>query len=544
MRGINLILIGLLLFLGGCYQSEATQVSIDATHSDIFQWMVDLKSIPTREEGNPLRAFLWIPSECVQLKGLVLACHNLQEEGILTDSKFRESLTRLNFGVIWVTPGWDPIFDVEKGAQIVFEETLEKLAELSGYTEIEYVPIVYMGHSAHASSPYHFAAWNSEKTLAMLSIHGDSPLSDFLCCNHINPDWGDERNIDGIPGLISIGEHEWLEERLRSAFPFMKEYPKSTISLLCDAGHWHNDISDVSINYLSTFIEKAVHYRMPPDWDGKSPVVLKKTDREKGWLADRWRSEKLPIAAPAPYAEYKGDRDSAFWYFDEEMALLTDAYYARERGKKHQYLNIKQQGEFIDVNQDITPFIAQEDGITFNLQICFTDSTGRKETPHHSKNPIHIKRVSGAVHLINDSTYQVQFYRMGTDGHKTGHIDLIAYSEADDVYRRGWRRVALEIPKRLKEGIEQKITFPEISNTKVGERFIELNATSDSGLPVSYYIKGGPAVIEKNKLLFSAIPPKAKYPLKVTVVAYQYGRTFEPKIQTAEPVERTFLLEK
>ena len=226
------------------------------------------------------------------------------------------------------------------------------------------------------------------------------------------------------------------------------------------------------------------------------------------------------------------------------MALLTDAYYARERGKKHQYLNIKQQGEFIDVNQDITPFIAQEDGITFNLQICFTDSTGRKETPHHSKNPIHIKRVSGPVHLINDSTYQVQFYRMGTDGHKTGHIDLIAYSEADDVYRRGWRRVALEIPKRLKEGIEQKITFPEISNTKVGERFIELNATSDSGLPVSYYIKGGPAVIEKNKLLFSAIPPKAKYPLKVTVVAYQYGRTFEPKIQTAEPVERTFLLEK
>ena len=239
-------------------------------------------------------------------------------------------------------------------------------------------------------------------------------------------------------------------------------------------------------------------------------------------MADRWRSEKLPIAAPAPYAEYKGDRDSAFWYFDEEMALLTDAYYARERGKKHQYLNIKQQGEFIDVNQDITPFIAQEDGITFNLHICFIDSTGRKETPHH----------------------QVQFYRMGTDGHKTGHIDLIAYSEADDVYRRGWRRVALEIPKRLKEGIEQKITFPEISNTKVGERFIELNATSDSGLPVSYYIKGGPAVIEKNKLLFSAIPPKAKYPLKVTVVAYQYGRTFEPKIQTAEPVERTFLLEK
>jgi hypothetical protein len=47
-------------------------------------------------------------------------------------------------------------------------------------------------------------------------------------------------------------------------------------------------------------------------------------------------------------------------------------------------------------------------------------------------------------------------------------------------------------------------------------------------------------VIDGNKLTFTKIPPKAKLPIKVTVVAWQYGVT--NKVQTAEPVEVTFNL--
>jgi hypothetical protein len=33
-------------------------------------------------------------------------------------------------------------------------------------------------------------------------------------------------------------------------------------------------------------------------------------------------------------------------------------------------------------------------------------------------------------------------------------------------------------------------------------------------------------------------------PIKVTVVAWQWGRSSEPKLKTAEPVERSFFLRK
>ena len=69
---------------------------------------------------------------------------------------------------------------------------------------------------------------------------------------------------------------------------------------------------------------------------------------------------------------------------------------------------------------------------------------------------------------------------------------------------------------------------------------LSLKATSDYGLPVSYYIKEGPAEIEGDQIVFTPIPPRSKFPVKVTVVAWQYG--IAGKVQTAEPVERSFYI--
>ena len=52
----------------------------------------------------------------------------------------------------------------------------------------------------------------------------------------------------------------------------------------------------------------------------------------------------------------------------------------------------------------------------------------------------------------------------------------------------------------------------------------------------------GPAEIEGNTLKLTPIPPRAKMPVKVTITAYQWGRSIEPLVQSAEPVERTFLI--
>jgi hypothetical protein len=73
-------------------------------------------------------------------------------------------------------------------------------------------------------------------------------------------------------------------------------------------------------------------------------------------------------------------------------------------------------------------------------------------------------------------------------------------------------------------------------------RSIALRASSNAGLPIFFYVKEGPAFIKNQQLVFTKIPPKSKMPIKVTVVAWQYG--IAGKVQSAEPIEQSFWIEK
>jgi hypothetical protein len=48
--------------------------------------------------------------------------------------------------------------------------------------------------------------------------------------------------------------------------------------------------------------------------------------------------------------------------------------------------------------------------------------------------------------------------------------------------------------------------------------------------------------VEGDTLKFTPIPPRAKFPVKVTVVAWQHG--LPGKVKTASPVTRELLLAK
>src|SRR5205085_5058553 len=98
----------------------------------------------------------------------------------------------------------------------------------------------------------------------------------------------------------------------------------------------------------------------------------------------------------------------------------------------------------------------------------------------------------------------------------------------------------MRFPVVNKEGRKQQIIFPQIADQKEGVKTVQLQATSDANVPVHLYVKEGPAEVNGQELIFTKIPPKAKFPVKVTVVAWQYGTSLEPKLQSAEPVERSF----
>lgn len=83
-----------------------------------------------------------------------------------------------------------------------------------------------------------------------------------------------------------------------------------------------------------------------------------------------------------------------------------------------------------------------------------------------------------------------------------------------------------------------------IPDQKQGVEEIELSASSDADMPVRFAVIKGPVKREGNKLIFTKIPPRAKFPVKVTAAAYQWGRSVEPEVRSAEMVERSFFVRK
>ena len=63
-------------------------------------------------------------------------------------------------------------------------------------------------------------------------------------------------------------------------------------------------------------------------------------------------------------------------------------------------------------------------------------------------------------------------------------------------------------------------------------------------LMVCFYVQEGPAEVKDGKLVFTKIPPRSKFPVRVTVVAWQYGRAVEPKVKTADPVTMSLYVNK
>lgn len=512
-----------------------------------WQWSVEIKELISEETNAHPSAYLWIPENCKQVRAVIIGQHNMTEETIFEHPEFRKNMGKLGIAEIWITPGIDQRWDVTKGTQQIFETMMKNLSEISGYTELEFAPVIPIGHSAMATYPWNFAAWNPERTLAVLSIHGDSPRTHLTGYGRANLDWG-TRTIEGIPSLMVMGEDEWWEDRLITSFDYRREYPNAPLSFLADAGHGHFDISDELIDYLSLFLKKTVEYRLPEHSSLDAPIQLIPVEAKNGWLADRWRKNEKPTAEAASYDKYKGDKNHAFWYFDKEMADATEKYYANERGKTEQYIGFEQKGKLITFNPKshvrMSPsFQPEADGVTFHLKAVYTDTLRNEYSKEHSTHPIRMSRICGPVEVVNDTTFTVRFYRMGLENPKrTGGICLMASVKQDHKYRSAVQQVEIRIPYRNKEGISQRIIFPKLSDVKASVKEISLNGTADSGLPVYYYVKEGPAEIKGDKLVLTKIPSRAKFPVKVTVVAWQYGRSGEPKVQTAEAVEQSFYI--
>ncbi|HSI86486.1 MAG: hypothetical protein ACAI35_25750 [Candidatus Methylacidiphilales bacterium] len=544
-------------------------VSTTLSNAAEWQWSTEVESVVSSETNAHPRAFLWIPPGCTHVRAVVVGQHNMEEEGILEHPEFRRVMAELGIAEVWVTPGLDLVFDYNKGAGEKFDGMMKSLADISGYQELALAPVIPIGHSAAASYPWNFAAWNPERTLAAISISGQWPwyVADKM------PSW-EGKNIDGVPGLVTIGEYEWAGERGTGGLKLRQDHPELAMSVLAEPGAGHFDFSDDKVKFIALYIRKACEYRLPspaPRTAGTAPangaVELKPIKPgDNGWLVDRWRGNSGPKAPSAPVGNYSGDPAQAYWTFDGEMAKATEELQAKYRGQKVCLLGYLQKDGITDQNPKMHGQVplkfepSSDDGITFNLKGAFLDAVpdGRparwvgqekgavvEHPPVDKAETIVISRICGPVVKLGDDTFSMRFYRMGMNNpRRSNDIWLVATYAGDDDYRRIVQQAQLRFPLRNDKGEDQVITFPTIADQKQGAAPVQLAAKSSSGMQVYYYVREGPVEIEGDKLVFTTIPPRSAFPVKVTVVAWQWGRSTDPKVKTAEPVTQTFLIAK
>jgi hypothetical protein len=524
----------------------------------IWQWSVAVKS--EKPEAGPARAWLWIPPHCLKVRGVVVAQHNMEEISILENPRFRAALTEMDFAEVWVAPFFDHLFRFNRGAGDTFNQMINELGDVSGYAELKFAPVVPMGHSAAASWPYYFAAWSPERTLCALSVSGQWPYfrhPDFA------PDiWGG-RTIDGVPCLESMGEYEAANDWSREGLWERQQHPLLPLSMLANPGQGHFAATDLKMEYLALYLLKAAQYRVPKNWDATTPPVLTPIDPTKsGWLVDKWRLNQAPVAPAAPVGEFKGDANQAFWFFDKELARATEEYEAAARGLKPQLVGYVQDEKMVPQKethlQVDLKFEPQADGISFKLAGDFypTVPAGSSRLPgwtglptntplgHASTGAIAINPICGPVKKLGADTFAVCFQKETLLKSNAWDYELVfaATHPGDAEYKPAVQQAHMYIPARNRQGAEQHLTFPDLPDQKTGTVTVKLAATSDAHVPVSYCVREGPAEVEGDTLKFTDLPRRAKYPVKVTVIAWQYGRSLEPKLKSAEPVERSFYL--
>ena len=510
---------------------------------DVYQWSLPL---PSKEWER--RAYLWVPPKCTHVKGVVIGLQNMLEKLMFQNGEFRDACAAADVAIVYIAPGSVSIdktkepplslaFKDPKSAIAELDQLLKDFAEVSGYAEIATTPIIPVSHSAATPFGYGVAYYDNSRCLAFIPYKGwFSGVKGGLPIFHVSSEWGEVGGKDWGQTWANKDRPSILKLRASKSNPEMGE--------MVEIGNGHFAWQPNSGRILGLFIKKVIAARVADDGS------LKPLPIESGVLVNPTDLEKVDGFKAYPYADYPGDKKAAYWYIDAELANAVHDYMAPRLAKKPQAIDVLVNGKPAPLDkggmaeQGVTLL---PDGVTWKAtpvylekappQLAFGD-----QPLGHADGPVYFRVTSGAIRQTGDDTFRVWLGRGGIE--RQGNpwdTWAIATQGGDDHYRAADRPVHFWIPIRRKDGKPQAIIFPDVSSVTAGTTTVKLNATADSGLPVQYYVVSGPAEVSDDGVVtIQPIPPNAKFPVKVTIGAFQWGRGVDPKVASAEPVVKEF----
>ena len=256
---------------------------------------------------------MWIPPNTDPVRGVFISGHgggSGDSRNFARDENVRAFAMRLGFAVAGLHnfPGRR----VYSEGAAVFFHALDEFAALGHHPELANIPFVIYGSSNGGATTYGFVNYAPERAicfLANVSAGGSPrvPVDDAL----------------KVPGVFIMGKFDALiRERGITRTREMMEYARKKGALWSWAVELKGHEDGASFDVYMKLVEQAVAARYPEKGNPKKgPVKLAKLKEESGWLVDQdsWGSGLTYIDS---YADYKGDKTSAGWVMNKDMAYV------------------------------------------------------------------------------------------------------------------------------------------------------------------------------------------------------------------------------
>jgi hypothetical protein len=276
----------------------------------------------TKQEADK-KVSLWLPPNHAYIGGIIVAHPMIS--GLATGHPMRLAAARAGLG----TMVYDNFGGNGKESLARLDAMFEKFAADSGHPELKGAPVLLGGLSASVLGTRNVACAVPQRVFGIVHAAGGNMQE--------MPD--DGRGMIQVPFLAHNGEFEWcgpiggirpeygnqtqwlmIREQMLRLWRDKHEH-RMTLVVVPNADHgaW-----DVGLTAL--FVRKAAQYRLPREKrDGSAPAVCAPLPAKAGWLTDADLDH--PKHQPAPYDSFTGDKNNAFWHFDEEMARAVYNYH-------------------------------------------------------------------------------------------------------------------------------------------------------------------------------------------------------------------------
>lgn len=296
-----------------------------------------------RSTAEPKQAdfALWIPEGAARLRGLVVISRHGSGESLYVDDQLRRLAAKLQLGLVGLIGD-----SVQRGvAPGVLEEALVKLADQSGHSEVNVVPIITFGMSNGTGFSCGYPCMQPDRVIGWIAFH---PGSDLLFSRQFDADhvreavaqdpeskWllSNPPPLYSIPGLVVVGEADELagfkkpdlEKPIGNtllAFENARREHDALMQFVVDPGVGHGHNGSKSWTIVLEFIEAIAKLRLPSHQAAGEVSTPRAVNRTNGWLGKNWEQsvgggQQLEIM---PSGSFKGDRGKTSWLPTREYA--------------------------------------------------------------------------------------------------------------------------------------------------------------------------------------------------------------------------------